>query len=222
MELLVNLWRLIQSVLFARAMHADISDEECIACSATGGDLETLAPNAYRCKACGYEGGSGHATWLEQKRTRKLLDVDEDRRRPLARKKLKEAMRLIVSGRGDISSSQSSGALDLMGIDGQALYGGEGNAKYNIMMTAMRAISEAEQLARDAFILLYGASETNPERVSADAPGFIGAAMDIHFDNMLSDISFLAQTSKLHGQLTKLERAVTQTLSEEFGEPPHQ
>ncbi len=43
----------------------------CVACEST--DLEMLAPEAYRCNACGYEGGEG---WAKLQRARKLSRLE--------------------------------------------------------------------------------------------------------------------------------------------------
>lgn len=69
----------------------------CIACD--GSDLAELAPQAYRCNTCGYEGGDGFAEYKANQAVASLEEKPEAALRELALEQL-ESVRLMVVGVG--------------------------------------------------------------------------------------------------------------------------
>ena len=85
---------------------SEISDFVCTACEGT--DLTTLAKGVYRCNQCGYQGGSGMADWLKEKRRHAVDEISGEQRKERVVKNLSEARRLVTSALGTID-----GGLDL-------------------------------------------------------------------------------------------------------------
>ncbi len=207
---LYRTWRM------SRASRGALDHTTCIACESK--DVTSLAKEVYHCNACHYEGGDGYAAWSQQQRAAHLNTLPEAQRRERAKKVLLETRHILLGASGDIKRAQRSGFMDIAGIGGTAGMGaeGEGGEKYNELMGAARLIMEAQQNVRDAAVLLYG-EQTQTAEIGAHIPGFFTTAMDIHLDNLLSDLSFLSNIGKLNQQIETLSESVNEALAQEFG-----
>ena len=77
---------------FLKSLFGDagrVGEGACIACEAT--DLTELAPQTYLCNVCGYEGGDGHAAYLEDRERVKLRELDVSELKKRAIKLLQDA-----------------------------------------------------------------------------------------------------------------------------------
>ena len=79
------------------------SDSVCISCS--GVDLESTGERTYRCRTCGYEGGSGQALAKEQERIRLISGWSPERRRTALKTALNEARLLLLSAVGHLEAA---------------------------------------------------------------------------------------------------------------------
>lgn len=73
-------------------------DGSCLVCGAT--ELAVLAADAYRCGACGYEGGDGYATWKEAGLKEALRRRDPRDLRAAAAKTLADARLTLLAATG--------------------------------------------------------------------------------------------------------------------------
>ncbi len=112
--------------LFGGGGGADKKDS-CIACDAT--DLAELAPGAYRCVPCGYEGGDGYAAYVEDNERARLRELDAAELKARAIKQLTDArftLLAAISGEmrddGPVDSSDDS-PWDLVIEAGDAVFG---------------------------------------------------------------------------------------------------
>lgn len=206
------IYDLYQSWRMNRAMSEASTGESCVACDGT--DVTLLGPAAYRCNACGYEGGDGLAALHRAEREAAFARMPEAARRASARGDLEEARRLLTSGLGDLDRAQRVGAMDTLGVGGTgyAGSGGEGAEKYSELNGAMGLLMEAEGLVRDAVAKLYGESSSGESRF--DAPSYVAASLDVHFDNLLSDLAFHSRVSSAQGEARQLLATVERLLEE--------
>jgi hypothetical protein len=70
------------------------ADASCLSCNST--DLESLAPDAYRCGTCGYEGGDGLAAWIAERKRSEIAAMSPEQRSALARENLSAARNVLV------------------------------------------------------------------------------------------------------------------------------
>ena len=70
------------------------SGPTCLACDAS--DVELLTHAAYRCHACGHEGGDGLPAYLADRRRAEILALPEANRLALARRTLAAARNLLI------------------------------------------------------------------------------------------------------------------------------
>ena len=73
----------------------------CVACQ--GIELIELAPGAYRCSSCGYEGGSGYAAYYEGKNLTAMARLDEDELRRRALEELESLRLMVVALAGEVN-----------------------------------------------------------------------------------------------------------------------
>jgi len=92
--LIVLLVGALQTARFRRRMNAPDAAGQCIACDST--NLVTLGVEAYRCQACGYEGGSGLNAIAQAQADAALSGMAVDERQRIARKRLRAAQHILM------------------------------------------------------------------------------------------------------------------------------
>ncbi|MEL6178604.1 MAG: hypothetical protein AAFS10_06605 [Myxococcota bacterium] len=207
------LYDLYQSWKMNRAMSEPSTGEHCVACEGT--DVTLLGPAAYRCNTCGYEGGDGLATLQRQQRNASFAQMTEAERLSSARRDLHEAKLLLTSGLGDLNRAQRMATADTLGIGGTgyAGAGGEGAEKLSELNGALGLFMEAENHLRDAVAKIYGEGASD-DTSQFETPGYIQSSLDIHFDNIISDLMFHQKLNTIQAQaetlLNTVERLQTQ------------
>ena len=83
----------------------------CIACGSYR--LTLMGPGAYRCMACGYEGGDGLAAQVEAERQVALASEPPEAREAAALRDLFEAERLLSTARSALAGLEGGGPLDI-------------------------------------------------------------------------------------------------------------
>jgi len=96
------------SIFKRRREAAPATDDACAACDAR--DLEAIGARAYRCRVCGYEGGSGLGALHEACRRATLAGMSPARRRDVALGDLRFARALLLDADGTLSGLAESGA----------------------------------------------------------------------------------------------------------------
>ena len=199
-------FKMLQAARLRRATHADIADDRCVACDST--DVEELGPDAYRCRACGYEGGSGLARMIEQQRRAAFDRMGPEQRRKSARKDLDDARTFLMAAIGTLDGAHSAGVHDLIGLGGQRGSGEGIDEKQALMTNAMADVERARALIRDADHKLKN-RDGMPAGSNVD---FVRWSLDIHLDNPLMDLGMLSTISQLRGDaaglLAQVERAL--------------
>jgi hypothetical protein len=132
-------------------------DTSCLVCDST--DLETLAPDAYRCLTCGHEGGDGLPAWIAGRRRAEILAMSEAQRGPLACKNL-EGARNLLSGvnlgwaGGSVGAEIASRVVTAtVGVAfGASMRGMDDREEeeQRLLVGMVRDLMEAEQLLEDA------------------------------------------------------------------------
>lgn len=88
----------LKSQKLAEAADAPSSGETCVACG--GRALIELATDAYRCKTCGFEGGSGLAAWKKSARIEAAQKMAPDLKKASALKDLRHARTQLLTADG--------------------------------------------------------------------------------------------------------------------------
>ena len=198
-----------------RATKESSTGDSCVACEGT--DVELLAPQTYRCNACGHEGGDGWSAYNTTLRHASFARMSVSDRRDSAREDLLEARLLLSSGIGDLDRSHTEGTLDTFGLHGVSDSStlGEGTAKIESMRAGVELVNEAQDHIGDALVKLYG-ERNSPEDVAPDSHK--GHFVDLYFDNIFSDLRFLGSLNKVRTKANELSRVVDETLAREFPE----
>ena len=216
---------LIQTIKTLIAGAEEIPDDTCVACESK--NVTALAQGVYRCDDCGYEGGSGYAAWQQSQRDAKLLALAPERRKELAREKLEQALRLLLSADGDADAGHHEGFSDLNALDVMEAVGVDiglssdidvdeyrtTDGDYQQQVGAERQIMEAAELANDAFVLLYGERE-NP--ATPEAPGYVASFMQLRLDHSMGDVGLMARRLGNKSEIRNLRQAIERTLAEAF------
>ena len=207
---------LIRSLRLGSASRAHISDESCVACDSK--DLTSLGPGAYRCNACGYEGGSGLAAMQEQRRLAHFDRMTPEERRKSAHEDLLEARTVLNSAIGSLDSVRLMSGLDLVGVGGSGYAGmaGEGNEKQQALVSAMGFVLEAQNQLKDAWYKLQG----HPGgALKLDVPiDYSTWSLDVHLDGLVGDLMMHNKIEQARSQATQMLQAVEQVLATSF--PP--
>lgn len=126
----------------------------CLVCDSA--ELEWLATEAYRCRACGHEGGDGLPAHLQAEAVRKILALPPEARRALAEKGLPQARNMLEGIHLDSLRVDSvSAAADAILHVGSALAGIQVLAddarqdRDRAIMGAVRELAEAERVLAD-------------------------------------------------------------------------
>lgn len=139
----------------------------CSACDSE--ELEVLAPYAYRCLACGYEGGNGYAAWQAAQRRAEYARLDGPARRALATELVETAHRELEASR-----AASRDARELLAADQRPH--GPGAVKGPSLTLSVESLAAAKRAAERGLDVVGGAP--SPEL----------AAIDLELDSrMLAD-----------------------------------
>ncbi|HJN75450.1 MAG TPA: hypothetical protein QGF58_16090 [Myxococcota bacterium] len=181
-----------QAFKLDRAAKENISDTECVACGSK--KLDELAPKAYRCLSCGYEGGSGLAAAHEAAARREVDRLSPERKRAKARKELEDARSLLSAATGTLDGAVIASVHDIIGIGSDPSgIAGEGSEKQQLMQRALQDAEQARALIKDALYLLGDDADAGrPEDI-----GMGMAAADIYFDNPLTDLMMAGRIEQL-------------------------
>lgn len=196
-----------------RATHADISDQMCVACESA--DITSYGEGVYTCNQCGYEGGSGHAAMIKERRFASFDRMSPEERRESALQDLQQARHVLLSGIGYFESSLSYSQGDILGFGEGRVGAEEGSEKLADMVQGARLLQEAQHLLQDALYKLHG----HPDGALAfDIEiDYSKWAFDLHFDNIFSDLHSHHQITQAHSQATSVLHEVENTLSRHFG-----
>ena len=77
--------------------------QSCISCDSK--DVAEIAPSAYRCNMCGYEGGDGYAAFQSQQQISRLANRSEDELRVRALDELEQCRLMLVGVGGQVDTS---------------------------------------------------------------------------------------------------------------------
>ncbi len=168
-----------------KAARAEIRDDSCVACE--GADLTPLGPGAYRCNACGYEGGSGLQKMKDDQRRAQIDALSPEARRAAGRRDLIEARDYLKAAQSTFVSARSSATHDLIGLGG----GDRGQTKQAELLRALSDVQRAQRLLRDADLKL-NTQEADPDAVQDDLSPLLSAA-DIHLDGLVADYAILSR-----------------------------
>jgi len=126
----------------------------CLVCDST--EIETLAPDAYRCLTCGHEGGDGLPAWIAGRRRAEILAMSEAQRGPLACKNL-EGARNLLSGVNLSRAGSSVGAelasrvaMTAVGVTFRVNIDDREEEEQRLLIGMVRDLMEAERLLEDA------------------------------------------------------------------------
>lgn len=177
-----------------------------------------IAPAAYRCRVCGYEGGDGWGAYREQQRHAKFMAMDPEARRASARDDLLEARRLLTSGIGDIEHARTLSGLDMIGLTAMS-HGevdGEGAEKHDALTAGVGLILEARGRARDAEMKL-GTSLGPAATAEGGGASGMGADLDLHADNIFTDLLVHRDIGRTLDQARVMLHWVDRVLAKQFG-----
>lgn len=83
----------------------------CLVCSSA--DLSELAPEAYHCNGCGYDGGDGYAAFLADKERTRLRVLDIDAVKKLVHATLRNARLTVIAALGGMCDDESGWSFSL-------------------------------------------------------------------------------------------------------------
>jgi hypothetical protein len=121
----------------------------CLVCNSA--ELEWLATEVYRCRACGHEGGDGLPAHRKAETVRKILALSAEERRALAERTLVQALDILRGIRlpsfdGD---PLRPGVQEVLEPGHTALLSNKAEVWDQPMMNAVRELAEAERLLAD-------------------------------------------------------------------------
>jgi hypothetical protein len=178
----------------------------CLACNST--ELERLAPDAYRCETCGYEGGEGLSAWIAERKRSEIAAMSPEQRSALARENLSAARNMLVGAAhvGGLGLHEADTVLSpklhlAMGIE-LGPYGAEQIAvEQGIAGARFRDLLESEQLLEQAALALAEPFEIPPTLRLTSMELQLD---DLYVQGMLSEIADVQRR-----ELERLERACT-------------
>jgi ribosomal protein L37AE/L43A len=197
----VVFWR-IRAARVRKAMAEDIDSSACIACDSS--DLEVLGPGAYRCSACGYEGGDGLSALHEAAEQASVDKLEPAERRKQALAEVRQARDLVLGAQGTLKSSLSHSRGDMMGR--QSAW----EEKQMELTSALGELGRAEALVRRAAMLL---DDPAIQVDLSDFDSFSNAFFaDIRADRFSVDLKVHGEIKRVAGEaegmLEELEKLV--------------
>jgi hypothetical protein len=136
-----------------RAASTDASANECVSCSSH--DLEALAPGAYRCESCGYEGGPGLPALIHQRKAEAIENMAVEQRRERAHALLLDAELDLRTGLTELDRALTASVIDTVGLNvAEGFMHNKGGEKFARIANAMRPVLEARNAVREAELLL--------------------------------------------------------------------
>lgn len=200
---------LIKNVLSAlrmnRALNSDADDSTCVACDGT--DVTELGPGAYRCNACGYEGGSGFADLQRSQDRAKVDALSPAQRKASARSDLENARALLLGAKGTLSGANIDSTMDLVGLAGAGTQERQQEKQLKLVRAAGE-LQQATQLLDDALYKLgsVGAGVSLPEL----DPMLLNTEMFL--DNLATDLAMHSRIRDYRRRQEQLTAVVDQLL----------
>lgn len=96
--LLGAVWRMRQAARTRRALAEEIGGDQCVGCGGT--QIETLGPDAYRCRSCAFEWGAGLHALRFAARRKAVAAMSPEQRRDSGIADLKEAHLALLAAKG--------------------------------------------------------------------------------------------------------------------------
>lgn len=184
--LAVALWR---AKKLKDAMKAPVRDDICVACNSS--NLSILGPNVYRCKECGYEGGSGVAALRDAARAKKVDAMSPEDRRAAGLKDLEEARILLLGCEGIMANAAALSRQDMLGFARE-----DGVHKQRELAHAIGEMMAAEKLVASARLKLGDTLDEAAHQAFevdfASSEFFIDTAAD----NIFADIAVHSKIKK--------------------------
>lgn len=202
-NLLMMLYQWLQSWRMGDALRAEIDTSRCVACDSA--DLDAAAEDAYRCRACGYEGGPGWARMQRERAEAKAAALPPAQRKGEALRCLQDARVLLLGARGSMRGARAASHHDLIGIGNDPMgMGDESSEKWGRFNSAMRDVGEARQLVERASMRLQG----GVPGFAADDPVVGAAVLDRHLDGPLVNLLAHSKIDDAAGHVEALLGAV--------------
>lgn len=203
MNLFMMLYEWFQSWRMGNALRAEIDASRCVACDSD--DLHLVADEAYRCRACGYEGGPGWARMQKDRAKAKAAALPPAQRKAEALAFLKDARVLLLGARGSMKGARAASHHDLIGIGNDPMgMGDESQEKWGRVNNAMQDVGEARQLVEKAAMRLQG----GVPGFEADDPVVGAAVLDRHVDGPLVNLMAHSRIDEMAGHVEGLLGAV--------------
>jgi len=204
---------LLQRRRVAKALAATISDSACIACNSE--DLESTSEGTYRCRSCGYDGGSGQAARQREERRQQIASWSAEKRRAALINELSDARRLVLSAQGTLAGARSLSKLDIIGMGGQHSLEHDLNDKQKLAYRGLGEIQEARTHLSD--LSLFADSSIT---ITMATPNDVHMEFDQFFDNILSDLRMHGKIGEFLEHSKTLLREVDRVLAD-CGEHPN-
>lgn len=214
-NLFLMIRELIQSWRMGNALRADIADDRCVACDST--DIDKVADDAYRCRACGYEGGPGWARMQQEKAAARAAALPPAQRKKEAIQLLSEARTLLLGAKGTMSGALSASRQDMLGLGGDQGRAGDLSEKWGMVNTAMADVAEARNLVKKASMRLR---DGIPGFGDDDDPTVGANILDRHVDGIAMDLMAHGQIGQMAGHVDGLLGAVEASLEKLGITPP--
>lgn len=195
------LYGLHQAGLLKAGMNAQIADDECVSCASK--DLETIAPEAYRCRACGYEGGVGLVALQDAAADARVDGLSPEHRKREAIADLADAKSVLLAVTGTMQSVLSLSRRDIVGFGTDA-----GREKQQAFIGALGEMQRAQNSVKAAARKLGWTPGHDPDPTQSLGIDFnsAGFALDICLDDVFSNLH-------VHDKIKAADRYAAQMLS---------
>ena len=184
-----------------KASKAPISDNECVACGSK--EVTVVAEGAYRCDACGYEGGSGLAKLQDEAHVKGIEAMSDEDKRRTGIADLKQERSLLMGAQGTLAGAARLSVMDMAGGGGD-----RGQGKQSELVSAVKDMLEAQHHFRDA-VLKLGQNGTYAFDIEFDTGVFV---MDIAADSLIAGVMMHAKIEEAKGHCERMLAAVEEAL----------
>jgi hypothetical protein len=137
----------LQARRMRRAEHVPLPNDACVACDSS--DIEVLAPQVIRCRACGFIGGDGVAEWHRCRRVERVERMPSEQRRRGALEALRDARSNLGEAEALLKAATTASLVDIAGLSLD-----RGEAKQSSWGAAIRHMRTAQQLTTEASELI--------------------------------------------------------------------